>query len=185
MKYFTSDLHFYHKNVINFCNRPWPDVETMNKGLIEAWNFTVKPDDSIFILGDMFFCGSRKSIPIMRRLNGKKYLISGNHDWSKLPQRRAAEFGFEHICDGGEIVIGNQLVTLSHFPFKGDHTDDERYVDKRPKNFGQWLLHGHVHSAWQIKDKQINVGVDVWNYRPVSEDIIEGIIKKSAVGLEP
>lgn len=59
---------------------------------------------------------------------------------------------------------------------RGDHMAEERFMEHRPKNEGNWLLHGHVHSAWKVKDKQINVGVDVWDYKPISELAIYEII---------
>lgn len=183
MRYFTSDLHFNHKNVIQFCNRPWTDVDEMTEGLIENWNLTVKNEDDIFILGDMFFCGNIKAKEILRRLNGKKHLILGNHDWGKIKKHRAEEFGFVFVENQFCVRLGREDVLLSHFPYKnaGDHTEgEERYAERRIVDEGRWLLHGHVHSAWQTKDKMINVGVDVWNYRPVSEEIILNLINERA-----
>lgn len=180
MRYFTSDLHFYHKNVIEFCNRPWSNVDEMNEGLIKNWNDTVTNEDQVYILGDMFFCGTTKAKEILKQLNGEKYLILGNHDWGKIKTHRAKEFGFEWIDKSFSLRIGNQLdVLLSHFPYKnaGDHTEgEERYAEHRYEDGGKWLLHGHVHTAWQIKDKMINVGVDVWDYKPVSQEKIELIL---------
>lgn len=179
MIWFTSDLHFWHKNVISFCNRPWPDVEAMNAGLISLWNQTVQPEDTVYILGDMFFCGTIALREIMRQLNGKKVLIFGNHDWGKIKKHRLAEFGFAWGADQFCTRIGKHDVLLSHFPYlnEGDHTDEQRFQDKRYVNEGRWLLHGHVHCLWKQKDRMINVGVDVWDYRPVSQDQILQLIE--------
>lgn len=179
MRFFTSDPHFWHKNVTEFCNRPWPNVEAMNAGLIERWNNVITDQDEVYILGDMFFCGTIKAKEILGQLRGKKYLIQGNHDWGVIKVHRAKEFGFEWVqreqfC----LRIGNQDVILCHFPYEEDHTTEVRYKEMRPKNNGNWLLHGHVHTAWKTRGKQINVGVDVWDWKPVSEieilNIIEG-----------
>lgn len=180
MRHFTSDLHFGHKNVIGFCNRPFESVEDMEQKLINNWNDYVSQTDEIYILGDMFFCGSIKAKEILKQLNGKKILILGNHDWGKIKKHRSEEFGLSMIIDSMCIRIGKYDVKLSHFPYKGagDHTEgEERFHDKRYDDDGGWLLHGHVHNAWRTKEKQINVGVDVWDYCPVSENKILEIIK--------
>ena len=72
------------------------------------------------------------------------------------------------------------ILLLSHFPYKGDHTEEDRFKDRRPANFGEWLLHGHVHDLWKVKDKMINVGVDVNEYKPISlEQIIDVILNNT------
>lgn len=177
MRFFTSDLHFSHKNVIGFCQRPWPDIDAMNFGLICLWNETVKHEDEIFILGDLFFCGTQKAKEILIQLNGKKHWILGNHDWGKIKPERREEFGFESIKRYDVIRIGEHRVNLSHFPYVGDHTFEQRFLEERIEDNGDWLLHGHVHCEWKQRDRMINVGVDVWNYKPVSEVQLLEIIK--------
>ena len=78
MIYFTADTHFDHANIIHFCNRPFATVEEMNETLIANWNRKVHGNDTVYILGDMFF---RTSDPesILRQLKGQKHLITGNH----------------------------------------------------------------------------------------------------------
>lgn len=172
--FFTSDLHFWHKNVIEFCNRPWPNVEAMNHGLIDNWNSVVGDNDAVFICGDLFFCGKTKAKEIVAQLKGIKYWILGNHCWGKIPERRAEEFGFEFMGPSYELKLHGTKVLLSHFPYLGDHTAEQRFTEHRLKDEGDWLLHGHVHGEWKIRGKQINVGVDVWDYKPVSvSEILE------------
>lgn len=149
----------------------------MNAGLIDRWNSVVTADDQVYILGDLFFCGAIKAKAITARLNGKKYWVMGNHDWGKIKRHRCVEFGFEFMVDQFCTRIGRRHdVILNHFPYDGDHTDSDRYVEYRPKDEGGWLLHGHVHNAWKVKGRQINVGVDVWDWIPVSESALENII---------
>lgn len=179
MIWFTSDPHYWHKNVLTYCNRPFSSVEEMNEGLIENWNSVVGAKDTTFILGDFAFSGVVKAKEILRRLNGVKYLVMGNHDWHNKAHKWE-EIGFsifDETKTQDHIVIGNEFVTLSHFPYKG-HMHDERYFEKAPEDQGGWLLHGHVHKAWKVKNKMINVGVDVWDYKPVSLEEIKEIIQK-------
>ena len=79
--FFTSDLHFYHKNIISYCNRPFGNVEYMNKRLIEEWNKTVPENGTVFMLGDFCFSESKqKWDEIVNQLRGRIYHIRGNHD---------------------------------------------------------------------------------------------------------
>ena len=79
MIYFTSDLHFYHVNIIDLCERPFIDIEEMHKTMIDNWNAVVGKEDEIYIFGDFVFKGSgAQTNEILRQLNGKKYLIKGS-----------------------------------------------------------------------------------------------------------
>jgi len=185
--YFSSDHHFYHANVIRFCDRPYKDVEEMNEALVKNWNAVVKPEDTVYYLGD-FSMALRPVELYTKRLNGRKILIAGNHDWcfpghkKSKTQEKAANVqqkylteGWDHILVCDNITIGDEVVSMSHFPWKGDSTDT-RFDDWRLEDDGGWLLCGHVHEKWQRKNKMINVGVDVWDYKPVSIETIKGII---------
>ena len=81
MIYFTADTHFGHENVIRFCSRPFSCAAEMDEALIENWNSRVKGNDTVYVLGDMFF-RSVNFEEILKRLKGKKRLIVGNHDGS-------------------------------------------------------------------------------------------------------
>ena len=75
--FFTSDLHFGHKNVIKFCNRPWQDEKEMNSGLIDNWNSVVSNNDIVFVLGDTFWFNDSHSIKkVISKLNGKDIYIA-------------------------------------------------------------------------------------------------------------
>ena len=166
--YFTSDLHFCHANIIRFCKRPFTSVEEMNEVLIKNWNSVVKEDSIVFILGD--FCFGQKTTwnKILKQLNGKKYLIVGNHD--KLSQIDYSSFVL--TVDLLSVKINNDTFILSHYPFLtwgGSH--------RGTKN-----LFGHVHSSPLIEDgdnidfdtikwwpdNAYDVGVDNNNFTPIS-----------------
>lgn len=171
--WFTSDTHFHHKNVIAYCNRPFVSIEHMNEALITNWNAYVKPDDLIYILGDFCFGGVSKIKAINERLNGKKWLIRGNHDDERV-LKRGGELGFFCVTDscreGFRWATNGIDLTMSHYPYEGDSSEIDRYVERRPIDYGRWLLHGHVHNTWKIKDRMINVGCDVWDYKPIHLD---------------
>lgn len=80
MKYYISDLHFDHTNVIKFDNRPFNSVEEMNSALIHNWNSVVKKSDIVYVLGDFCFGNTERTNELFNQLNGKIILIRGNHD---------------------------------------------------------------------------------------------------------
>lgn len=177
----SADFHFGHHNIIQYCNRPFTDVEHMRQELTSRWNSKVSARDRVYVLGDFAF-GTRDYIKrVLADLNGEKYLILGNHDRPLKKEGRALEAGFAWAGSNLSYQLGKHLVNLSHYPYAGAEFALDRFVDKRPKNNGSWLLHGHVHTAWKIKPEQrmINVGVDQWDYAPVSAEELEALIDSS------
>jgi len=191
MIYFTSDHHFYHANIIRYCKRPFANVEEMNTEMLRRWNSIVQPDDTVFYLGD-FSLAKRPVEYFVPLLNGEKYLIMGNHDACHPCHKKKAALGREVFLKAGfkslelerVIEIAGQPVLLSHMPYPVTRPEsapplqpyDLKYMEFRPKNEGRWLLHGHVHEKWKVKEKMINVGVDVWDFYPVPISEIEKII---------
>ena len=110
--FFTSDTHFYHGNIIRFCNRPFKDVEVMNETIISNWNNTVGQDDTIFHLGDFCLGGSAEWTKILDRLNGKIYLIMGNHDLKNIRQGYIDRF--EHVAMQMHIETGLDAARLQY-----------------------------------------------------------------------
>jgi len=189
MIFFTSDHHFSHANVIKYCNRPFSSVEEMNEELVKRWNEAVKPEDTVYYLGD-FALSQTAVTTYLPRLNGEKHLIAGNHDHvhpayykqnlAKRERRRELYLnsGFKTISMIGYRIVNNQVLLMSHLPYSGDHAGlEDRYKEFRPENNGLVLLHGHVHTTWKVRGHMINVGVDVWDYKPVSIDEIANILK--------
>jgi calcineurin-like phosphoesterase family protein len=203
--YYTSDLHFGHLNIIRFCDRPFPGVPAMDARLVQLWNETVTDDDTVWVLGDVALGSLDESLAHIGRLAGRKILVPGNHDrcWEgdralrkgdpeARERRRAAarerylDAGFAEIHDQPEqVVLGDQKVDLSHFPYEGDSHGADRFVEYRPVDRGGWVVHGHVHDTWRQRGRQINVGVDVWGGRPVPAEIIAGLIADGPRELEP
>lgn len=173
--WFTSDQHFWHKRICEYSNRPFSSVEEMNEALIERHNLVVKPNDRVFHLGDVGFCNSTKLAEIVRRLNGKKYLVLGNHDLSQSAMLRA---GFSIVSKEIQTRFAENEAPwlLSHYPYTADERHGSKYQDLCPQDNGLWLLHGHVHELWKQKGRQINVGVDVWDYSPVHITAIRNLM---------
>lgn len=177
--WFTSDQHFFHKNIIMLDNRPFHSLEHMHQQLVSIWNHSVAENDLVYILGDLVFGGRGNCDAIIPELKGQKVLIKGNHD-SKYTERHCAV-----TLRAAQIKIAGELVNLSHYPYQnaGDHVlvdGEERFYDRRLVADGRWLLHGHVHNNWFASPdlKMINVGCMHWNWAPVSIDTIAGEIMK-------
>lgn len=84
--FFTSDTHFNHTNILQYCNRPFKTVDQMNETIITNWNNVVEPDDVVFHLGDFCLGGAEEWDKILDRLNGRIYLVLGNHDLKNIRQ---------------------------------------------------------------------------------------------------
>lgn len=165
--FFTSDLHFYHKNICKYCNRPFETLDAMHEALINNWNNVVKETDTVFILGDIGFCGYEKLEALVSRLNGTKYLIQGNHDSDKIVYRLyeanliEGYYKLTDITIIGDEECPNQDLTLCHFPM----------IDWYNKEKGAWMIHGHQHQLPETPScsvKHWDVGVDKNNLIPVS-----------------
>lgn len=78
--YFIADWHYGHANIIAYDNRPFKSVDEMNSELVKRWNEKVSKGDIVYVLGDMFWCKSSEAVPVLRQLNGQKFLVKGNHD---------------------------------------------------------------------------------------------------------
>lgn len=190
--FFTSDLHLGHERVINLCNRPFKSVKEMNDQICGRWNEVVTEDDRVVILGDLAMGQIKESIKLVEKLNGKKSLVPGNHDRVHPCYSQKAAKGEEMrrmYEDVGLTILELEVDflpkeenrqgpwKLCHFPSSGDHTIEDRYPEYRPTvPDGDWLIHGHVHNLWRVNGRQINVGVDVWDFTPVMEDTLQLMI---------
>lgn len=175
--YFTADSHFNHANIIKFCNRPFNSVEQMNETLIDNWNQVVGKDDIVFHLGDFCLGGAAEWTKLLDRLNGKIYLILGNHDLKNIRQGFIQRF--EHVALQMFITVDKQKMYLSHYPFlcfEGGYKDI-------------WQLFGHVHTRKNntgidaerlqyLYPTQYDVGADNNNFKPVSFEEVKAIIDR-------
>ena len=150
--FFTSDTHYQHKKIIEYCNRPFKDMQDMEDSLVDNWNAMVGKDDTVYHLGDFAMRGEclDRYAP---RLNGVKRLIRGNHDMEST--NRYIKHGFREIY--GSLVRGHLLLT--HYPV-------------HPDSIGKHLanVHGHIHANKGPAGRYINVSVEVVDYKPVLLD---------------
>lgn len=150
--WFTADMHFGHKNIIKYCNRPFDTVEQMDAVLIDNWNRRVAPDDHVYVVGDFTF--NRNRVPAyLERLLGKKTLIVGNHD--KDPD---VSLGWHDVKSYHEMYHHNKFIVLCHYAM--------RVWNK--SHHGSYMLYGHSHGGLPGNGNSLDVGVDCWDYSPVS-----------------
>jgi len=174
--YFTSDTHFLHKMVAEL--RGFTGPAEHDDLIVKRWNETVRPGDLVWHLGDVGLGNETRILEQAARLNGRKQLITGNHDscWpgnrgARSRQRRWLEV-FESVQAFARIRIDGRPVLLSHFPYlgAGDHTAEERGTQYRLPDEGLWLIHGHTHQPAQVDGhRSLHAGTDAWDLRPASE----------------
>lgn len=171
-RWFTSDLHFDHRNVIEYCNRPYASVSEMNKAIIKQWNSQVGPDDVVWVLGD-FGINKRKVFDknLVGKLNGELHIIVGNHDagFVSLHEGRKFESTCNKYYEAGwasvrtfykdfELKDGTK-VQMAHIP--PTSADDNRYSQFK-LGYHKHLnyVHGHLHGKYRKKDNCVDVSFD-------------------------
>lgn len=157
MIYFTSDLHLGHKNIIEYCKRPFTSLDEMHETLIRNWNRQVADKDWVWILGDLVFGKKEFAKPLIQQLSGRKMLILGNHD--RHSKKFYYDLGFEFVGSDWDMADGTHL---SHFP-----------PFKAWEYSGNLWLHGHCHGRPTGIQHAIDVGVDCWNFTPVSYEHLQ------------
>lgn len=190
-RFFTSDTHFGHNNIIKYSSRPFVDYDEMDWKIVDNWNSVIGDVDVVYHLGDVAMGPSDRWDNIMKSLNGYKVLVVGNHDriFSAEKARQREKWDekyhewFDEVFDNYEgLKLSNgTFVNLSHFPYDGDSHGADRYVEARLTDKGVPLIHGHTHAEFakhgngarmsrsQAGTPMVHVGMDAWNYTPVTE----------------
>jgi calcineurin-like phosphoesterase family protein len=163
--WFTADQHFDHDGIISACNRPFQTTRHMNKEIIKRYQTFVNDEDDVYIIGDLCLKGP-EYLPfyknIIKQLPGQKHLIFGNHD--KLSWEQYIDVGFTSVHSS--LIIKNKIgvkYILNHDPASS-------CINRNLL----WLC-GHIHNLFRTCKNVINVGVDVWDYRPVSIEQIDSL----------
>lgn len=197
--WFTSDQHFGHRNIIEYSKRPFSSVSEMNVELVKRFNARVGEEDSTWHLGD-FAMDDRLVKSFLSCLNGVHFLIAGNHDKCHACHSRHArwarkyiEMGFDiveqsvHYQHGGGPFFAFGEALFVHMPPCYADVTDLRYPEYRPdiQTVPRLTLHGHVHEKYKMKIVPsvekilLNVGVDQWDYAPVSDVEIDEYLRKN------
>lgn len=152
--FFTSDTHYGHANVIKHAKRPFQGLEDMHATMIERWNKVVQPTDTVYHLGDVVWKQSLLE-EIFTKLNGEKILVWGNHD--SVATRRSPVWKFA-TADIELQLPGEPLLVLHHY--------SKRVWNK--SHHGSIMLYGHSHGSLPGDSQTLDVGVDCWDFTPVT-----------------
>lgn len=181
MIYIVSDTHFFHRNIIEYCDRPYDNIEIMNEDIVNKWNSIVKEDDIVFHLGDVGFGLVEQLQPIVHRLNGHKILLRGNHDmnrgtisWTNIGFEFVYKKGIISLQDFNELIMemyGQKFVNFS------DWEDNEILFSHSPKQCDDSALniHGHMHNVpldpntYNLMN-HICTSIEMIDYKPISLD---------------
>lgn len=187
MIHFVSDTHFGHENVIKYSKRPFGSGEEMDETMIANWNAVVKESDEVYHLGDVAFAKEDRVMSIFRRLNGRKYLLFGNHD-KLIRKSPRIQSMFEWCKDFHELSIkepgdkDKRKIVLCHYSFQVWNQS----------HHGSFNLYGHSHGTLPDKEelRSMDVGVDATagrlasegrrypqDYRPISFDEVKRHMK--------
>lgn len=177
-RFFTSDLHFFHRMMI--FRRGFKSAEEMHESIIHTWNKRISKNDQVFILGDFSFGKKQETLDIVKRLNGKKTLIRGNHD-ERFKNQDLIEMGFD-VRD--QLIIGTiEPTLLSHYPYRSfidqfKHlTSPRKYSHLKPGYSGLQLIHGHYHSGPKSTYRAVNVAWDI-HLKPLEEKEVVALFSK-------
>lgn len=170
--WFTSDLHFSHKNILRHCEErikafgipnnisEEEKVQLHDKYLIKLWNKTVSKKDTIYVLGDFSFANTENTKKIISRLNGNKFLILGNHDKSS----EKLEGCFKQITQMKEIIFKKDNFNFLEEDF-GVFCCHYAMITWSRKHYGVCQLMGHSHGKMDdyneaSTDLRVDVGID-------------------------
>jgi calcineurin-like phosphoesterase family protein len=157
--WFTSDTHFDDSSIVGRTDRNYTSVAAMNDHIAQLWNSCVQQGDTVYHLGDFASCNVDRTNALLKRLNGKKILIRGNHD------KVNGVTGWHAMYDSLRITVDDIPVFLTHYPMR-----------EWPKQWrGVIHLYGHVHGNISPCDGSMDVGFDVWNRLVQMSDIMQHI----------
>lgn len=161
--FFTSDLHVGHANILKYSKRPFADLDEMHSELVRRWNSVVGPKDEVYVVGDFAYkCHPGTLRRFAESLNGTMYLVRGNHDKASVSHFAwVKDLHTIHVQDGDRV----QRIVLCHYAMRVWNTS----------HHGTWHLYGHSHG--NLKDDpnslSFDVGVDCWDYTPVSYEQVK------------
>ena len=161
----TSDFHFNHKKILNTC-RDFYSIKDHNEYIVSQYNSVVAKDDLVYVLGDIGFYDLKYVGKWIKKLNGRKILILGNHDQGSIEEYK--RMGFIDVVN--HPIYYSDKIILSHFPAK------EAFQNQFCIN-----VHGHLHGAILSLPNYFNCNLEMTNYKPINikqfEEIAEEMCK--------
>jgi calcineurin-like phosphoesterase family protein len=153
--FFTADTHFGHGGALGLFRRPFASVHDMDEAMIQRWNESVGPADEVWHLGDFAVRRSAAEVTrILAALHGNVHLIAGNNDGPETVALR----GFASVHHYVELEMEGVQLVLCHYPFRSWNRMARGAIN----------LHGHSHGRLKRVPRQLDVGVDAWDFRPIS-----------------
>lgn len=172
--YLTSDIHWFHKGIIQHAKRPFASIEEMHEVIIANWNRVVTPNDDVYYVGDFSFGTDAQTRELRKRLNGRIHLILGNHD-KKIDKIKdlfvwVKDVYMLKVHDPDALDGKTQRIFLSHYA--------HRVWDR--SHHGVWHCYGHSHGnlAQDWNSNSTDVGTDCWNFTPVSYQQLKEFFSK-------
>ena len=160
--FFTADQHFGHKNIINFCSRPFSSIEEMDEILIDNHNAVVSPEDTVVHAGDFTLIRNKDRVyrDYVQRLNGKHVFLEGSHDYWLKGDKNVKNIWGKEFADRVYVVVCHYAMRVWH-----------------RSHWNSWQLYGHSHGQLSPVGKQHDIGVDNNAYHPISFDVLVEIMK--------
>jgi calcineurin-like phosphoesterase family protein len=194
--WFTSDLHISHTNIIGLSDRPFKNIDEMRQVLVANINKKVKPNDVLYLLGDICLGKKQDWVDLLDAIHCKNIIVvQGNHDsYKTIPKDRVLA-----VVSQCTIRVNGQVLLLCHHPYRitvwraikrwrniRSFKHLRSLFDKvRPRDTGLWLLHGHTHAKTvtvPYHPRMINIGVDANQWSPVSAEDVIKIIQRAGHG---
>ena len=187
--FITSDHHFLHKGILK--HRPlFSTVEEQTDIIVRNWKKMIQPDDTVYLLGDISMGAWREALVIISALPGVKNLVVGNHDRCSPAMPNGHNYVrpyyavFESVVQSLAINHKGMKIAMSHYPYSGDHTDEDRHAMWRLTDTGVPLVHGHTHSTekFSLSTKgtpQVNVSLEAWDYHPAPLSEVHSLLLAS------
>ena len=112
--FFTSDTHFGHKNILNFCERPFKDTDEMDETIITNWNNKVGKNDIVFHLGDFAFATNKRWQELQYKLNGKIYMTyyANQANTAENPDFQVARLAYCSETDTSDMTIEEVIAAI-------------------------------------------------------------------------
>ena len=170
--FFTSDHHFGHGGARGLFKRPFDSVAAMDAARVARWNEVVGPDDQVWHLGDFAVRQSAERMArLLETLAGTKHLITGNNDGPAT----TGLSGWASVQHYAEFELEGTWLILCHYPLRTWNRMGRGAIN----------LHGHSHGRLAPLPRQVDVGVDLWGFRPITLEAIRSHLSRRGRARRP